>query len=182
MKHNYMKLNVGLGVLLLVFAANAAIAEGFAVGISAARAPVNIENAGTSLGGDADGFRVFGSYMFTRNFGIEGGMSKYGTPDNSSIPAEMHIDTEAYDVYAVAAYPLSNNFDLIGKVGYVSWNTETEVNDTNETHYKSDDLALSFGGEYDISKHFAVRGELEWFDSMVSGDMKYSLSAVIGFK
>lgn len=182
MTHNYSKLSAGLLTLSLTFGASAANAEGFSLGLSAARAPINLEDAGTSFGGDADGFRVFGSYMLTRNFGVEGGLSKYGTPDDSSIPPELHVDTEAYDIYAVAAYPLSNNFDLIGKVGYVSWNTETEVNDTNETHYKSDDLALSFGGEYDVSKHFGIRGELEWFDSMVSGDLKYSLSAVIAFK
>lgn len=182
MKYKYLKLNAGLALLPLLIAANAATAEGFSLGLSAARAPINIDDAGTSFGGDSDGFRVFGSYMFTRNFGIEGGLSKYGTPDDTSIPVDLHMDTEAYDIYAVAAYPLSNNFDVIGKVGYVSWNTETEVNDTNETHYKNDDLALSLGGEYDISKHFGIRGELEWFDSMVSGELKYSLSAVIGFK
>ena len=186
MKHKYLISNV-LGVLSLLFAATAANAEGFSMkgfslGLSATRTPINLEDAGTTFGGDADGWRVFGSYMFTRNLGVEAGMSKYGSPNDSSIPSNMHVDTESWDVYAVGAYPLSNNFDLIGKVGYVSWNTETEVNDTNETHYKSDDFALSFGGEYDISKHFAVRGELEWFDSLASGDLGYSLSAVFGFK
>ena len=182
MIHKNLKLNASLALLSSVFAANAANAEGFSLGLSAARAPINVEDVGTTFGGNADGFRVFGSYMFTRNFGVEGGLSKYSTPNDSSIPADLHMDTEAYDIYAVAAYPLSNNFDLIGKVGYVSWNTETEVNDTNETHYRNDDLALSIGGEYDVSKHFGIRGELEWFDSMVSGELKYSLSAVLAFR
>ena len=186
MKRNYLISNV-LGVLSLLFAVNVASAEalsmkGFSIGLSATRAPINLEDAGTTFGGDADGWRVFGSYMFTRNYGIEAGMSKYGSPNDSSIPSNMHVDTESWDVYAVAAFPLSNNFDLIGKAGYVSWNTETEVMDTNETHYKSDDFALSFGGEYDFGKNFSVRGELEWFDSLAAGEFKYSLSGVIGFK
>lgn len=182
MKHNYLKLSAGLGIVSLLLGANIALADGWAIGLSAARAPINVEDAGTTFGGDADGWRVFGSYMFTMNFGIEAGKSKYGSPDDSSIPSNMHADTESYDVYAVAAYPLSNNFDLIGKAGYISWDTETEVDDTNEMHFKNDDFALSLGGEYDLGKNFGVRGELEWFDSMVSGDLKYSLSAVIGFK
>jgi hypothetical protein len=56
------------------------------------------------------------------------------------------------------------------------------VNDTNEAHFKNSELALSVGGEYDISETFSVRGELEWFDSVASGDLKYSLSGVIRFE
>lgn len=182
MKHDYLKINAGLGMVSLFLAANIAIADGLAVGLSVTRAPINVEDAGTSFGGDADGWRAFGSYMFTRNFGIEAGKSKYGSPDDSSIPPNMHADTESWDVYAVAAYPLSNNFDVIAKAGYISWDTETEIDDTNEAHFRSEDLALSLGGEYDLGKNFGVRGELEWFDSMLSGELKYSLSAVIGFK
>ena len=185
MKHRNL-ISRALGLLSLLFVAHAATAEGlsikaFSLGLSATRAPVSVDDAGTIYSGDADGWRIFGSYMFTRNFGVEAGMSNYGSPNDSSIPSDMQVETDSLDVYAVAAYPITNNFDLIGKVGYVSWNTETEVNDTDEKNYNSDNLALSFGGEYDIRKHFAVRGELEWFDSVASGDLKYSLSAVVGF-
>ena len=57
----------------------------------------------------------------------------------------MQVETEGYDLYAVAAYPMSENAGLFAKIGFASWNTETEVNDTNETHHKSTDLALSIG-------------------------------------
>lgn len=182
MKHKYLISNAMLGVFSLLFAANAANAERYSVGVSVVRAPVNFENSGTIVGGDANGWRAFGSYMFTNKFGIEGGMSKFGSPDDSSIPSNMHVDTESWDLYAVGAYPIGNDFRLIGKAGVVSWNTETEVNDTNETHYKNTDLALSLGGQYDIGKRFGMRGELEWFDSLTSGELKYSLSAVMRFQ
>lgn len=183
MKRNYLILRTITGALSLLFAANAANADGFAVGVSATRAPVSIDDAGTTIAGDADGWRVFGSYMFNRNFGIEGGMSKFGSPNDKSLPADMHVDTESYDLYAVAVYPIGNNdAKLIAKVGYASWNTETEVNDENEAHYKSTDLALSFGGQYDFSERLGIRGEAEWFDSFESGDLKYSLSAVFRFQ
>jgi len=182
MKHNELKLNLKLAIALLLIGTNTAVAEQWGIGLSVTQAPINVENADTSFGGDADGWRAFGSYMFTRNIGIEAGMSKYGSPDDSSIPPNMHADTESWDVYAVYAYPLSNNFDVIAKAGYISWDTETEVDDTDEMHFKNDDFALSLGGEYDLGKNFGIRGELEWFDSMVSGELKYSLSAVLGFK
>ena len=78
--------------------------------------------------------------------------------------------------------PLTHNFGLVNKVGITSWNTETEVMDTNEAHYKSNDLSLSFGGEYDVNERFGIRGEVEWFDSAIAGSLKYSLSGVFRFE
>jgi hypothetical protein len=181
MKHKDLISRAILGALSLFFAANVATADGFSAGLSAVRAPINLEDAGTDIGGDAAGWRIHGTYMFNTYFGVEGGLSKFGTPSSNSIPSNMHVDTESYDVYAVAYYPLGNDGGLIAKAGYVAWDTETEVNDTNETHQTNTDLALSFGGKYDITERFALRAELEWFDSAISGELKYSLGGVVKF-
>ena len=132
--------------------------------------------------GDSTGWRIHGSYMFNKNFGIEGGMSKFGSPNDKLLPSNMHVDTQSYDVYAVAVYPMGDDFGLMAKVGFIAWDTETEVNDTNTTHKTSTDLALSLGGQYDITEQFGLRAELEWFDSAISGELKYSLGGVIRFK
>jgi hypothetical protein len=171
-----------LGVLSLLFAATAANADGFSAGVSAVRVPVNIEESGTTVSGDSTGWRLHGSYMINKNFGIEAGMSKFGSPNDTSLPSNMHVETESYDVYAVVAYPMGDDASLIAKAGYVAWNTETEVNDTNGAHQKNTDLALSFGGQYDMTEKFAIRAELEWFDSALSGELKYTLGGVIRFK
>ena len=180
MRHNYLISKAILGVLSLL-CAGAAIADGFSAGIAAVRAPVSAEASGTPIAGDSDGWRVHGAYMFNKNFGVEAGMSKFGSPNDNSLPSNMHVDTESYDVYAVGVYPMGNDGALIAKVGYVAWNTETEVNDSNETHSTSSDLALSFGGQYDITERFALRAELEWFDSAISGELKYSLGGIVRF-
>jgi len=181
MKHNDMITKAILGVIPLVLAASVASADGWSAGLSAVRAPINLEDSGTNMGGDASGWRVHGQYMFNKYLGIEGGLSKFGSPNNNSIPSNMHVDTEAYDVYAVVAYPLGNDGGVFAKAGYVAWDTETEVNDTNETHQTSTDLALSFGGKYDITERFTIRAELEWFESALSGDLKYSLGGAVRF-
>ncbi len=180
MKANQLITSATLALAAL-FAANTAIADGWSLGLSGARAPVGFKSTGTTYDGDSTGYRIFGSYMFNKNFGIEAGISKYGEPNDSTLPSNMHVDTEAYDVYAVAAMPVGENLGLIAKAGFASFNTETEVNDDNETHYRSTDFGLSFGGQYDFSETFALRGELEWFDSIASGSVKYSLSGVIMF-
>jgi len=181
MKQKYLRSNAFLGVLLLTFAAAAVNADGFSIGMSGTRADTGFKDDATTIAGDTSGYRVFGSYMFNERFGIEGGLSKYGSPNDKALPSNMHVDTESYDLYAVYVYPISPNFGLVNKVGFASWDTETEVSDENEGHYKSTDLALSFGGQYDLNQRFGIRGEIEWFDSAISGSMKYSLSGVFRF-
>ena len=182
MTHNNLILKAMLGVLSLLFAASAANADGFSAGVSAVRAPVSLEESGTLVDGDSSGWRVHGTYMFSKYFGVEGGLSKFGSPNDKSLPSNMHVETESYDVYAVVAYPMGDVASLIAKAGYVSSNTETEVNDTNETTQTNSDLALSFGGQYDMTEQFAIRAEMEWFDSALSGELKYTLGGVIRFK
>ena len=169
------------GALLTIFALPAANADGFSVGMSGTRADTGFKDDSSTIAGDSSGWRIFGSYMFNERWGIEGGLSKYDAPDDKSLPSNMHVDTESYDVYAVYKLPLTPNFGLVNKVGVTSWNTETEVMDTNEKNYQSTDLSLSFGGEYDLNQRFGIRGEVEWFDSAISGSLKYSLSGIFRF-
>ena len=183
MKLRNFMLNATLAGLTLLFGANLANAGDVSIGISAARATVTVQESGMDISGDASGYRIFGQYMFNKNFGIEGGMSSYGKPNDNSIPSNMQVETEAYDLYAVAAYPMSEKAGFFAKVGFAAWNTETEVNDTNETHHKSTDLALSLGGQYDFTEHFGVRTEYEWFDHATSGaEDVVSISGVFRFK
>lgn len=182
MKLKYLSWNTLLGVVLLTFVAGAASADGFSIGVSGARADTGFKDDTTTISGESGGYRVFGSYMFNSKWGIEGGLSKYDSPDDKSLASNMHVDTESYDLYAVYVYPLSNNFGLVSKVGVSNWDTETEVSDENAGHYKDTSLALSFGGEYDFTERYGIRGEVEWFDSAISGSMKYSLSGVFRFK
>lgn len=182
MRNKYLIIKGMLGLVSLLIAATAANADGFSAGVSAVRVPVNLEDAGTTIAGDSTGWRLHGSYMFNKNFGIEAGMSKLGSPNDKSLPSNMHVDTESYDVYAVLAYPMGDDASLIAKAGYVASNTETEVNDTNEAHQTNTDLALSFGGQYDMTEQFAIRAEMEWFESALSGELKYTLGGVVRFK
>lgn len=179
-------LNAVLGGLTLLFAASLANAgDGFSIGASAVRASVDVQDVGIDVDGDATGYRVFGLYMFNKRFGIEAGYSTFGKPNDSTIPSNMEVETDSYDVFAVGTLPLSPNFGLIGKAGFASSRTETEMDDDDatETHHNSTDLALSFGGQYEFSERFAIRGELEWIDSNNAGaaDM-ISLGGVFRFK
>ncbi len=184
MKQKYLMLNVILGAFTLLFAVNLANAdEGFSIGASVARATVEAQGLGVSVDGDADGSRVFGTYMFSKKFGIEGGYSAFGRPDDSTLASNVEVESNSYDLYAVGAYPVTEKLDLFGKIGLVHWYTEIELDETTEASVESTDLALGFGGEYGVSERFGIRAEFEWFDSDISGAVRMvSLGGVFRFK
>ncbi len=167
-----------------MFTANLANAdEGFSVGASVARASVEANGLGQTVDGDADGSRIFGSYMFTRRFGIEAGYSAFGRPDDNTLASNLEVETDSYDLYAVGVHPVSEKIDLFGKLGVVRSSTEIELDETSEVTSSSTDLALGFGGEYSVSERFAIRGEFQWVDSDNSGAVRMvSLGGVYRFQ
>ncbi len=172
-----------LGVITLLFAANPAKAdEGFSVGASVARADVEASGLGVNVNGDATGWRVFGLYMFNDKYGIEGGYRSFGRPDDNTIPSNIEVGTDGFDLYAVGTYPVSEKFDLIGKLGFVSSSTEIELDEATEASQTNTDLALGFGGEYGVSERFAVRAEFEWINNQDFGATNMiALSGVFQF-
>ena len=184
MKPRNPLLNALLAALTLLLTANLVSAdEGFSVGASVARASVEAQGLGQTVNGDADGSRIFGSYMFTRRFGIEAGYSDFGRPDDSTIAPNVEVESDSYDLYAVGVHPVTEKLDVFGKAGVVSWNTEIELDETTEVSSSSTDLALGFGGEYNVSERFGIRAEFEWIDSDTSGAVQMvSLGGVFRFK
>ena len=176
--------NALLAALTVLLAANLASAdEGFSVGASAARASVEAKGLGQTVTGDADGSRIFGSYMFTRRFGIEAGYSDFGRPDDNTIAPNFEVESNSYDLYAVGVKPVSEKLDMFGKLGLVHSYTEIEVDETVSASTDSTDLALGFGAEYNVSERFAVRSEFEWVDSDSSGAVRMvSLGGVFRFR
>ncbi len=172
-----------MGAIMLSFSASMATAdEGFSVGASTARADVEASGLGVNVNGNADGWRVFGIYMFSDKYGIEGGYRSFGRPDDSTIPSGISVGTDGIDLYGVGTYPVSEKFDLFGKLGVVSSTTEIEQDEETEASMTSTDLALAIGGEYKISERFAIRAEFEWIDNQDIGATNMgALSGVFQF-
>ena len=179
-----MKPLISIMLTGLLFAANLASADKgeISVGASASRASVNVNDPLASVDGDADGWRLFGRYMFSNKFGIEGGYGAFGTPDDNSLPSGWGVESNSLDLYAVGAYPVTERLDLFGKIGAARWNTEIEESETSESSTNSVDLAVGIGGEFDLTKKFAIRGEFSWFDEDAPVESMISLSGVYSFK
>ena len=171
-------------IALMPLTANLASAdEGFSVGASMTRASVEAQGLGQTIDGDADGTRIFGSYMFTQKLGIEAGYSEFARPDDNTVAPNLEVESKSYDVYAVGVQPVTEKLDLFGKLGFVRSDTEIEESETSEASTSGTDLALGFGGEYSVSERFAIRSEFAWVDGDNSGAVRMvSLGGVFRFK
>ena len=181
---NYLLANAVLAGLMLSVTPVAMADGDFSIGVAATRAAVDVNKDGLDVSGDATGYRLFGSYMFNKNLGIEAGISSLGEPNDSTIPSNMHVETQVYDVYAVGKYYASEKLSFFGKAGFASSRTESEIGDDDETetNHSSTDFALGLGGQYDISERFGIRTEMEWLDGKAAGlERVLSLSGVMRF-
>ena len=171
----------GIAVLLVAQVANAD--KGFSIGISGVRSSADFSSVGLDTSGDITGRRIFGNYMFNDTFGLEAGLSDYGGPSASDRPPGQEIERESMDVHAIANYSVSEKFSVFGKAGVVETRDSVEVDEQNLASSSSTDLSLALGGEYDLFKRFAIRGEYQWVDGQDSGATDIlSLSGIFRFR
>ena len=148
--------------------------------------------AGVSVSGSSNrdtSWKLLGGYQFTPNWGLEAqygalGRFKYdvtqaGATSSSSFRAQQ------WSLAGTGTLPLSNNFYLMGKLGFSAnkVSSSTFMTGGNKT-----DLLAGAGVGYDFNKNWGVRFEYENFGklstiqngSSVKGD-NWALSAKYSF-
>jgi OmpA-OmpF porin, OOP family len=121
---------------------------------------------GTTLDDKDTSFRLFGGYQINRHFGVELGYSELGeaTGDEPGFGA-FRFEGKAWDLVAVGALPLANNFSLIGKLGF--YNGDLDFSGGGERLSESNtDLTYAIGAQYDFNKNLGVRAEWQQYKSM----------------
>ncbi|MDH4166173.1 MAG: porin family protein [Gammaproteobacteria bacterium] len=162
------KLFIALIASALALGGQAYAQEGFSVGASVGYANIEFDDSSLTFDGSDTGYKIFGTWMFSENWGIEGGWVDMGTPDDTVLGIPVKIDVSGIDVFFVGSMPVADNFDLFGKAGMVSWDADFTIGDS-EVGVESgsddgEDLALGFGGRWKLGEQFGIRGEYEWFD------------------
>ena len=177
-----------IAALALAFMTPAALAEGFSVGGAIGTAKVKVDDPDVSFDGTDLGWKVYGKYMFSDNFGVELGYVNLGKPDDTivELDIEVPIDIEAtgFDVFLVGSIPASESFELFGKLGYIMWDAEISSPLVPEASESDDgeDLAAGIGAAFHTSDTFSIVGEWEWFD-IADSDAVWMLSVgvAVGF-
>lgn len=194
---------------------NALLAAGFALsGVSAAAADAGSLYVGASVGqayieaeddvdfGDSDsrsleidgddiGFKLFGGYMFTENFGIEAGYVDFGSHDDDfsftetgflpeggsfevDVDGEVEIEASGFTLAGVGVLPVGP-VELFAKVGLIVWDADVSASATanfgeggTERFSESDgldgeDLMYGVGASWAFGD-LAVRAEYENYD------------------
>ncbi len=116
-------------------------------------------------------FHITGGYHFDQNLGVEGGIVSVGDSTvNSTVGALSSSETLKTSVWYVAAtgtLPLSNEFDLFGKLGLAS----TKIDYTSSgplfgalsVNGSKTNLMIGLGGQYNFSQNWGLRVQYENF-------------------
>jgi len=165
-------------VLSFAFAATQASAQAF-VGGSIGQSDIGDEitsgliDANRSVDGKDTAWKVFGGYMFNRNFGIEaayvdlGEVSYSGSFGGAAVTGGK-VEVNGFNIAALGSYPVTQEFSVFGKIGLFLWNAE--ASDTTggvPFSAKNDgtDLSFGLGVGYSFTPNLGVRAEFERFEA-----------------
>lgn len=176
---------------IAAFSAPAAIAAemaagdaGWYAGLSAGRTDFDVscsDLAGIGFVGSCDdddtGWKVYGGYQFTKNWGLEFGYVDFGELDVKGtilgIPATAKAEVDGWTLSGVGTLPFTDNFSGFAKLGLIR--AEADIKATVGGVTVSDDdssteWTAGLGVKYDFTKNVSLRAEWERFNDLGDDD------------
>lgn len=156
-----------LGTLLTALATGPAVAaeQGPYLGFALSESDDDILNETDS------GFKLFGGYTLSPNLGVELAFVDLGEFSSGN------LEQDGLSVHLLGYLPVSQSFDLFGKVGFFNW--EVRASGLTDT---GTDISYGFGGEVRVSNQLAIRAEWETYDDVSGGDVDlFSLGLSLRF-
>ena len=137
----------------------------------------------TGVGGSVDdkdtGFKIGAGYMFTPNFGLEGGWVDLGkatiTVSGPGGTARSDFKSSGLFVAGIVSGPINNQFSVFGKLGFVNATSELSISASGPgfpVPANFSDKAtkvsgmLGLGVQYDINRQMGIRAEYELFQAL----------------
>jgi len=147
---------------------------GWYIGGSYGMTNIDVDTGGTgfSVDGDDSGFKIFGGFQFTRNWGMEFGYVDFGKAGIGGsilgIPFTGDVGVTAFTFAGTGTLPLSENFALLGKVGLANWDAKVNVSTGFGVGSDSDsgtDIFYGVGLRYSFNKNIGVQVEFEQYET-----------------
>jgi OOP family OmpA-OmpF porin len=168
-----MKRLLTASILAVSLASGAAFAQSVGVGPYVGGS-IGMANYSTDFDcfGDCDktdiGFKVFGGFMFTPNFGAEIGYGAFGKAkigvDVAGTPVNAELKSSGFHGFLTAQYPV-DNWAFFGKLGFAYLDNEVSVTATGLGSASESDSSTEFawglGFTYMFNKNVGLRGEYE---------------------
>jgi OOP family OmpA-OmpF porin len=135
------------------------------------------------------GFKVFGGYQFNRNFGLELayvdlGKSRYSGFAGPDPVIGGKVEVTGVNLSAIGAWPVAPNFDVFGKIGFLSWEdkaSDVTAGDPFSDKIDGTDLSFGFGANWHLTKNVRLRVEWERFRVDDTDADLFSVGAVYKF-
>lgn len=125
-------------------------------------------------------WKLFAGYRFNKNFALEGSYADLGKATWNStvtVPAAGTVNFsgkgKAWSLAALGILPVTEQFEVFGKIGAQRWNVDASVTATGGgggAADSSDDSGTSWlfgvGASYSFTKNLAVRAEWERYKNV----------------
>jgi OOP family OmpA-OmpF porin len=155
----------------------AAQAEGGYVGVNVGSAKTKESFDGISRSEKNTGYKLYGGFDFTKNFGAEIGYVDFG---KVSDPIGSY-KTRAFYAAATGTLPLNEQFSLLAKVGVTANRLKWNENGGDSGTEKNTNAMFGVGAAYNFTKNLSVVAEYENFGKAVDeadGNVKVDLFSV----
>tara|TARA_R110002167_G_scaffold366280_1_gene594256 strand:- start:3072 stop:3677 length:606 start_codon:yes stop_codon:yes gene_type:complete len=123
------------------------------------------------------GWKLFGGYRFTPNFGAEAFYADLGEFSASGTilgdPATANDEANGFGVSAIGTWPISDEFGVFGKLGFFRWDLESSATIgavSVSVDDKGTDLTFGVGASYSFNESFSIRVEWERFNDVGEED------------
>jgi len=108
-------------------------------------------------------FHIGGGYHFDQNLGVEGGIVAVGDSTINSGFVSETLKTSSFYVAGVGTLPLSEQFDLFGKLGFASTKIDYTSNFFIPASASKTNLMYGIGGQFNINRNVGIRLQYENF-------------------
>jgi opacity protein-like surface antigen len=153
---------------LVTTPAFAADGSGFYVGAGIGDFGIKLD--GESFDANDFGFKVFGGYNFIEYLGVEVEYIDGGSPSDHGISIDMY----GFNFSAVGIWPVTEQFDLFAKAGFISWDAKAH----GLGNADGEDFSWGVGAGWDFTDQFGIRGEYQGFE-IEDTDSTYLWSASV---
>lgn len=173
--------------LLVASPAMAAEDSGFYIGAGFGEMAVEVNDIydlGEKFDDSGTAWKVLGGYKFMKYLGVELEYIDAGDAEDSYryeegkyfAEADVTIGVSGFNASAVGILPLGEKFNVFGKLGFIMWDADSELDgDTNLPEFEGfdldergtddgTDLSWGIGAGFDFTENFGVRLEYQSFE------------------
>ncbi|HJV00912.1 MAG TPA: outer membrane beta-barrel protein [Burkholderiaceae bacterium] len=145
----------------------AAQADNAYVGVNVGRAEQKMDVEGVGSEKDSStGFKLYGGYDYSKNFGVEAGYVDFRKVEKSALGYGASSKPESIYLAATGTLPLNDQFSLFGKLGVAFNHTEVkawEPGFSDSTTKNQTSPMIGIGASFALDKKISFVAEYENF-------------------